>query len=291
VAAAKTNAAGTDLDPPAANAVDTPSSDPGSVQSAADAGAAAMTAATSGGAAENSAAAAYNAATSATATPPGTDAATVVADAAASATAAVAASATRVITELASTTATDKRLRGADGISAAGSNLGADASAGAAQAMSGTSSAANANAAAVPTLKVGAGVDSGEFGQGVANQVANMVAGNISSAKLSVNPPALGPIEVRIAVQGDQAQVVMTSHSAVTRDALQASTPRLREMLNQQGFGQVSVDISQRSFQDRTPAAHTYEWNSGSDRGDYSVAATSAGPATRAASGILDAYA
>jgi flagellar hook-length control protein FliK len=139
-------------------------------------------------------------------------------------------------------------------------------------------------------MKVGASVDSSEFGQGVANQISTMVDNNISSAKLQVNPPALGPIEVRIAVQGDHAQVWMVSHSAVTRDALQASTPKLREMLSDQGFGQVSVDISQRSFQDRTPTAPTYEWSSGAERSDY-AAASAVGSTARAASGIVDAYA
>jgi flagellar hook-length control protein FliK len=140
-------------------------------------------------------------------------------------------------------------------------------------------------------MKVGASVDSSEFGQGVANQIATMVGNNIGSAKLQVNPPALGPIEVRIAVQGDQAQVWMVSHSAVTRDALQASTPKLREMLGDQGFAQVSVDISQRSFQERTPTAQTYEWNSGAERSDYSAAASAVSSTARAASGIVDAYA
>jgi flagellar hook-length control protein FliK len=219
----------------------------------------------------------------------GPDAATAL-GAAASATAAAAASAAQVITELANTTAADKHSRGVDAAAGATPNAAAGGTAGSAQSMAGVSSASNTNAAA-PTFKVGASVDSGEFGQGVADQVASMVAGNLSSAKLSVNPPALGPIEVHISVQGDQAQVSMVSHSAVTRDALQASTPKLREMLGEQGFGQVSVDISQRSFQDRTPTAQSYEWNSSADRNDYSAATSSVGTVTRAASGILDAYA
>jgi flagellar hook-length control protein FliK len=220
----------------------------------------------------------------------GPDAATALG----AATAAVVAGASQVITELASTTAADKHSRGGvDAASGPASIARVDGTAGAAQAMSGISNTASTDAAAQPTFKVGAGVDSGEFGHGVANQIASMVDGNISSAKLNVNPPALGPIEVRIAVQGDQAQVFMTSHSAVTRDALQASTPKLREMLGEQGFAQVSVDISQRSFQDRTPTAQAYEWNSSADRKGYSAAATAAGliSVTRAASGIVDAYA
>jgi len=86
-----------------------------------------------------------------------------------------------------------------------------------------------------------------------------MMDGNLGTAKLQVNPPALGPIEVRIALQAGHAQVWLSSHSAVTRDALESSAPKLREMLGSQGFAQVSVDISQRSFQERSPPSHAYE--------------------------------
>jgi flagellar hook-length control protein FliK len=246
--------------------------------------------AANGATAQKPASGAVSQATAATDTPTaesGPDAATALG----AATAAAVASAAQVITELASTTAADKHSRGGvDAASGPASTAAGDGTAGAAQAMAGTSSTASTDAAPQPTFKVGAGVDSSEFGQGVANQIASMVDGNISNAKLNVNPPALGPIEVRIAVQGDQAQVFMTSHSAVTRDALQASTPKLREMLGEQGFAQVSVDISQRSFQDRTPTAQSYEWNSSADR-SYSAAASDPSSVTRAASGIVDAYA
>jgi flagellar hook-length control protein FliK len=83
----------------------------------------------------------------------------------------------------------------------------------------------------------------------------------------------------------------MVSHSAVTRDALQSSAPTLREMLNSQGFGQVSVDISQRSFQERTPTAQTYAWNSDAESADSTAATSAVGSTTRASSGALDAYA
>jgi flagellar hook-length control protein FliK len=117
-----------------------------------------------------------------------------------------------------------------------------------------------------------------------------MVDSNLTGAKLQVNPPALGPIEVRIALQAGHAQVWLTSHSAVTRDALESSSPKLKEMLGAQGFGQVSVDISQRSFQDRTPQPRGYE--ASAFEGSAAVAASPAAiSASRAASGLLDAYA
>ncbi len=131
-----------------------------------------------------------------------------------------------------------------------------------------------------------------EFGHGLADRVSWMVDNNLNGAKLQVNPPQLGPIEVRIAVQGGHAQVWLASHSAVTRDALESSSPKLREMLGAQGFGQVSVDISQRSYQERSTYSQPYE----------SIPSASGSPSTtelqstssslaRISSGAVDAYA
>ncbi len=171
-------------------------------------------------------------------------------------------------------------------------SLPSDASLGAAGAAIGSmKSGGVTDGAAAPTLKVTAGVDTPEFGQGLADRVAYMVGNNLSSAKLQVNPPQLGPIEVRITVQGDHAQVWLTSHSAVTRDALESSSPKLREMLGAQGFGQVSVDISQRHFQDRPAHAQHYEWAPAAGTGSpAAVSAVSPSP-LRHSNGAVDAYA
>ena len=82
------------------------------------------------------------------------------------------------------------------------------------------------------------------------------------------------------------------SHSAVTRDALEASSPKLREMLGNQGFGQVSVDISQRSFQERPTHPQPYEWTPPANGGPGASAVSStASSRTRLANGAVDAYA
>ena len=84
----------------------------------------------------------------------------------------------------------------------------------------------------------------------------------------------------------------MVSHSAATRDALHASTATLRDMLGNQGFGQVSVDISQRSFQDRTPTPQTYQQqNSDSERRHGTAPVSTVDYVARVSSGVLDAYA
>lgn len=148
-----------------------------------------------------------------------------------------------------------------------------------------------AGATATPTLKVAAGVETAEFGQGLADRVSWMVDNNLNGAKLQVNPAQLGPIEVRIAVQGGHAQVWLTSHSAVTRDALESSSPKLREMLGAQGFGQVSVDISQRSFQERSTHAQPYDWRPTALDSSVSAVQSSARSLSRTSLGALDAYA
>lgn len=146
-------------------------------------------------------------------------------------------------------------------------------------------------AGAAPTLRVAAAVDTQDFGQSLADRVSYMIGNNLNGAKLQVNPPQLGPIEVRIAVQGDHAQVWLTSHSAVTRDALEASTPRLRDMLGAQGFGQVSVDVSQRSFQDRSPQPQHYNWTPAAVRDISPVSAAASVSSPRLSNSAVDAYA
>jgi flagellar hook-length control protein FliK len=182
----------------------------------------------------------------------------------------------------------DKHSRSAAGDSSLPDTAG-DA-AGAAQLSSNTTTAADG--APATTMKVTPAVDTPEFAQGVADRVSLMVDNNLTSAKLQVNPPQLGPIDVRISVQGDQAQVSLTAHSAVTRDALESSASKLREMLGAQGFGQVSVDISQRSFQERSTHAQPYEWTPTAGTGASAASVTSLAASTpRASSSIVDAYA
>ena len=115
----------------------------------------------------------------------------------------------------------------------------------------------------------------------------------MNGARLQVNPPQLGPIELRISVQGDHAQVWMSTHSEVTRDALESSSPKLREMLGAQGFGQVSVDISQRSFQDRSAYSQPYERPPSGNLGVVAATAVSstANSTPRTSLGAVDAYA
>ena len=187
--------------------------------------------------------------------------------------------------------AADKRASGGTGDSLLSSMSVDGSAAGAAQLGVNPTAVADATTAP-PALKVAAGVETPEFGHGLADRVSWMVDNNLNGAKLQVNPPQLGPIEVRIAVQGSHAQVWLASHSAVTRDALESSSSKLREMLGAQGFGQVSVDISQRSYQDRSAYSQPYEAMPSASRSPSAAAVQStASSLARISSGAVDAYA
>jgi len=183
----------------------------------------------------------------------------------------------------------DKHAHGGGGDAALGGGNGSDATAVAQQLSSSTSSTGTTDGTSAPSFKMNAGVDSAEFPQGLADRVSFMIDNNLNGAKLQVNPPQLGPIELQIAVQGDHAQVSMSTHSAVTREALESSLPKLREMLGAQGFGQVSVDISQRSFQERSATPQPYEWTSPAERAASPAPISHA--SSRASLGALDTYA
>jgi flagellar hook-length control protein FliK len=179
----------------------------------------------------------------------------------------------------------------------AGAGVGGNAGDGSAalQQLSTVSASSSSNSTPVATLRVHASVDSADFPQAVTDRVSFAVDNNWTSTKLQVNPPQLGPIDLQIAVQGDHAQVMMSTHSAVTREALESSLPKLKEMLSSQGFTQVSVDISQRSFQDRSAFSQPYIWTKAASGASSPVTAAApvAVPSSAAprSMGVLDAYA
>ena len=92
------------------------------------------------------------------------------------------------------------------------------------------------------------------WSQGLTNQVAWMVQGNIQSAEIKLNPAHLGPLEVKLSIEDDVARLSFISSHAPVREALDAAMPRLREMLEQQGISLADVDVSEHSEQDQQSA-------------------------------------
>lgn len=81
-----------------------------------------------------------------------------------------------------------------------------------------------------------------------------MVNQKLQAAEIKLNPPQLGPIEVRINIHNDQAQVTFTAQHANVREALEAAIPRLKDMFGGTGLDLVDVGVSQQSFAQREGA-------------------------------------
>jgi flagellar hook-length control protein FliK len=97
------------------------------------------------------------------------------------------------------------------------------------------------------TGSIGTPVQSSSWSQGVTEQVAYMVQGRFQSAELRLNPANLGPLQIKMNLQDDQASVTFISAHAPVREAVDAALPRLREMFEQQGLNLADVDVSQYS--------------------------------------------
>lgn len=80
----------------------------------------------------------------------------------------------------------------------------------------------------------------------VSDRIMWMVGNKSQSATIRITPPQLGPIEVHVVVQKDQASVNFTAHNGVVREALEAAIPRLREMFNENNLQLVNVDVGQK---------------------------------------------
>jgi hypothetical protein len=73
----------------------------------------------------------------------------------------------------------------------------------------------------------------------------------IPAAEIKLNPAHLGPISVRIDVNQDQATILFTAQHAEVKEAIEASIPKLREMLATQQLNLINVNISQNSTSDQ----------------------------------------
>jgi flagellar hook-length control protein FliK len=76
------------------------------------------------------------------------------------------------------------------------------------------------------------------------------------SAELHLNPPQLGPLDVVLKINGDQATALFTSPHPAVRDAIEQALPKLREMLAESGImlGNAMVsDQAAKNKQDNSP--------------------------------------
>jgi len=105
---------------------------------------------------------------------------------------------------------------------------------------------------------------------------------------LQVSPAELGPIDVRIAVHGDQASVWFGAAHADTRAALEQALPRLKQLFASQGLALADMGVWREPprQQGHAPAVATVATAA---REETAVQSVSAVANTHA--GLIDLYA
>ena len=99
-----------------------------------------------------------------------------------------------------------------------------------------------------------------EWKHELGDRVIWMTRNSMSAAELKVNPPHMGPVEVRIQFNQDQMNVLFASQNAAAREAIEAAVPRLKEMLGSQQLNLGNVDVS-HSFADHRQQNHAQGGN------------------------------
>jgi len=150
------------------------------------------------------------------------------------------------------------------------------------------------NMQSVPQAEITEAFARPAWSQAMSKQVLLMVNQNISTAEIRLNPAHLGPIEVLIDMSEEQVSVSMSSRHAIVREAMEQALPKLREMLDENGFTLADADISKRSFaEQRDQDADNERKNIAEASTDLSTTSEISGQAIRQVSmnaGVVDYY-
>jgi flagellar hook-length control protein FliK len=130
-------------------------------------------------------------------------------------------------------------------------------------------------------------VGNAQWADEIGSRMTMMVEQGKHTASLRLSPEHLGPLEVRITMNGDQASVQFGAAHVDTRNAIENALPRLREMFASAGMSLADANVSReppRQQQNQTPQSSSSSSSFGGDEGTSASAA-------QVRLGLLDAYA
>lgn len=105
------------------------------------------------------------------------------------------------------------------------------------------------------------------WSESIMQKVMWMSSSQLSKAEIALDPPELGPLQIRISTQSDQTSVAFTSASPAVRESLDQGLARLRELFESQGLDLANVDVSDHG----NPQANAEEADAGADDGGEAV--------------------
>jgi flagellar hook-length control protein FliK len=99
---------------------------------------------------------------------------------------------------------------------------------------------------------------------GLGDKVVWMIGSQTQSAQLHLNPPNLGPLEIKLSMADGQASLSFVTQHAAVRDAIEAASPKLRDMMGESGISMGSVSVNVGSFSQQQQASQQQNSSGGS---------------------------
>lgn len=84
-----------------------------------------------------------------------------------------------------------------------------------------------------------------ELANHMQQQIGLMMSKNMKSIDIRLDPPELGAMQIKLSMNNEQASVSFVVSNQQAKDALDASLPKLREMLEQEGMDLAESDVQQ----------------------------------------------
>jgi len=121
----------------------------------------------------------------------------------------------------------------------------------------------NALPTQLETMNLARTADAGEWGNGLGERVNWMINQKQNSAIIRLDPPMLGKLDVQIKIADDATTITIHTQHAQTRDLIETASVRLRDFLQESGYQNVNVDVSQRQDQQQNRSQAAFEEDSG----------------------------
>ena len=100
-------------------------------------------------------------------------------------------------------------------------------------------------------LQINTPVNQKQWGAELTQRMSMMVSNSQQQvAELRLNPAHLGPLNVRIQIEDDKANISFVANNQLVKEAVEVALPRLKEQLQEQGLDLAHVDVSARNNED-----------------------------------------
>jgi flagellar hook-length control protein FliK len=110
-----------------------------------------------------------------------------------------------------------------------------------------TSTSPSANATGPRLFSLDVPLHQPGWDHALGSRVRWMANQGVQMAELRLSPPSLGPLEVRLQVEGDRTHISILAPLAATREAVEAALPRLREMFAESGMNLGDVNVREEN--------------------------------------------